>query len=175
MMRAGPMRACPVALLLLTAGVGSAWAAPPQLHDKAIYTSVSIAVTARAEDGTSANRPRQIDRIIYVSSKGRLFTRVSRQAGPRNTTQERGPEDSAGSFRFQGNALVGGLSLVSGAAQMTITFDPSFSSCTASLVMGREGGKAMQFKGLDGKTYTIEGKPSVSNVSCSVRAGNPFG
>jgi hypothetical protein len=161
------MRALPVSLLVLAVGCGSAWAAPPQLHDKAIVTSVSIAVTARAEDGTSATRPRLIDRTIYVSTKGRLFVRVSRQVGQRNVTRERGPEESAGSFRFQGNTLVGGLSLVSGAAQMTITFDPSFSSCNASVVMGREAGKAMKFKGLDGKTYTVEGKPS--------RSGNPFG
>jgi hypothetical protein len=169
------MRTLPVSLLVLAAGCGSAWAAPPQLLDKAIYTSVSIAVTARSEDGTSVARPRQIDRIIYVSSKGRLFSRVSRQAGQRNQTRELGPETTAGNFRFQGNTLVGGLTLLSGAAQLTITFDPSFSSCTASVAMGRESGKAMKIKGLDGKTYTVEGKPSISNVSCSIRSGNPFG
>jgi hypothetical protein len=167
-------RVLTLSLCLLTLAPAAASAAPPQLYDKAISVSMSIAVNARAEDGTTANRPRQIDRIIYVSSKGRLFSRVSRQVGPRNETRELGPETTSGAFRFQGNSLIGVLNLVSGAAQLTITFDPSFSSCSANVVMGRESGKAMKIRGLNGKMYTVEGKPSVSSVSCSVRQGNPF-
>jgi hypothetical protein len=161
-----------LALPLLTAG--PAVAAPPQLLDKAITVSFSVSVTARSEDGRSTARPRQIDRIIYVSSKGRLFSRVSRQAGQRNETREHGPETTGGAFRFQGNTLVGALNLASGASQLTITFDPSFSGCTATVVFGRETGKALKIRGLDGRFYTVEGRPSVSAVSCSVRQGNPF-
>jgi hypothetical protein len=168
-------RALPLSLCLLALGSSAAPAAPSQLHDKAIFTSVNIAVTARAEDGSSTARPRQIDRIIYISTKGRLFSRVSRQAGRHHRTRELGPETTSGAFRFQGNTLIGVLNLLSGAAQLTITFDPSFSSCTATVVMGREAGKVMKIKGLNGKTYTVEGKPSISSVSCSVRSGNPFG
>jgi hypothetical protein len=58
--------------------------------------------------------------------------------------------------------------------QLTITFDPSYSSCSASVAYGRESGRAVTFTGLNGKTYTMEGKPSVSTVSCSIRQGNPF-
>jgi hypothetical protein len=160
-------------LLAIAACPTTARAAPPQLYDKAISVSFSVAVNARAEDGRSA-RSRQVDRVIYVSTKGRLFTRVSRQAGQRSETRERGPETTAGAFRFQGNTLVGVLNMPSGASQLTITFDPSFSSCSASVVMGREGGKALKFKGLDGRIYTVEGRPSISGASCSIRQGNPF-
>jgi hypothetical protein len=166
-------RALPVSVCLIAFGSGSAWAAPPQLYDKAISVSFSVAVNARAEDGSSA-QPRQVARTIYVSSKGRLFTRLSRQAGRNSQTLERGPETTAGAFRFQGNNLIGVLKLPSGASQLTITFDPSYSSCSASVAYGRESGRAVKFTGLNGKTYTMEGKPSVSTVSCSIRQGNPF-
>jgi hypothetical protein len=166
----------PVTLCLLALGSGAATAAPPQLLDKAVTVSFTISVDARAEDGSgTAARPRHVERVIYVSTKGRLFTRVSRQVGQRNETRERGPETTAGAFRFQGNTLVGVLAMPSGASQLTVTFDPGFSGCSASVVMGRDSGKAIRFKGLDGRMYTVAGKPTISSPSCSMRSGNPFG
>ena len=41
-------------------------------------------------------------------------------------------------------------------------------------MLGREGGKAFKFKGLNGKTFTSTGTPTVSGATCSIRDGNPF-
>ena len=58
-----------MAALLLPAG--NVLAAPPQLYNKTVTTSATISVTGAADDGTSATRPRVVQRTIYISSKGR--------------------------------------------------------------------------------------------------------
>ena len=57
---------------------------------------------------------------------------------------------------------------------MTISFDPSYQSCTADLIVGAEGDKPRVFKGLNGQTLTGTGKPVVSVVNCSIQDGNAF-
>lgn len=152
-----------------------AQAAPAQLYNKTVSIAFSVSANAVAEDGTMANRPRSVQRTIYISSKGRVFSRAERQAGRGADTVERGPESTAGAFRFEGNRMVGvNANFVGGAAQMVVTFDSGFSSCTASVVFGREAGKAFKFKGLDGKNYTTTGVPTATTPSCSIREGNPF-
>ena len=159
--------------LLLPASI--ALAAPAQLYGKAISISYSVTANAVAEDGTTSNRPRTVQRTIYVSSKGRVFSRSDRQAGRNSETVERGPEATSGHFSFQGNRLVGvNTSFISGAGQLVVSFDSSFQSCTASIMLGRESGKAFKFKGLNGKTFTSTGTPTVSTPTCSIREGNPF-
>jgi hypothetical protein len=162
-----------VAAALLVTG-GSALAAPPQLYNKTITVSSTISVNAVADDGSSVNRPRTVQRTIYISSKGRLFVRVERQSGTRSTTAERSPEETSKAFSFQGSKLVGVLKFPSGAAQMVISFDSGFSSCSTSVLFGKEGGQNIRFKGLDGKMYTQQGGFNVSNQTCSIREGNPF-
>jgi hypothetical protein len=166
---------CATAALLPWAPGSRAATVPAQLYNKTISISLSVSADAVAEDGTRTSRPRQVQRTIYVSSKGRIFSRVDRQVGRRGETVERTPEQTSGAFRFEGNRLVGvNVNFPSGAAQLTITFDSSFQSCTASIAFGREGGKAFKFKGLDGKTYTTTGVPTATTPSCSIREGNPF-
>lgn len=162
--------------LLLSAGGTQAAGAPAQLHNKTIRMSASATVNAVAPDGSRTNVPRTVTRTIYVSSKGRLFSREERRAGRNADTVDRAPGESGGSggFRFDGNRLIGVVMAESGARQVTITFDPGFSSCTASIAFGREGGKAYKVKGLDGKIYTATGVPTASGASCSISAGNPF-
>jgi len=153
---------------------GNALAAPAQLLNKTITVSATISVNAVADDGTSVNRPRTVQRTIYISSKGRLFVRVERQVGNRSTTNERGPEETSKAFRFDGAKLVGVLKFQSGAAQMVISFDGGFGSCSTSIIFGREGGQGIRFKGLNGKMYTQQGAFNVSGQSYSIREGNPF-
>jgi hypothetical protein len=165
--------ACTFAALLLMPGI--AHAVPAQLYGKTITVSASVSVNAVAEDGTTANRPRQVQRTIYISSKGRIFSRAQRQAGRNSDTVDRGPRETANSFRFDGNRLIGvNLRFLSGAAQLVVNFDSGFQSCTASITFGRESGRPFKFKGLNGKTYTATGTPTASSPSCSIRDGNPF-
>jgi hypothetical protein len=164
---------CASVLLLLSSGLASA--APTQLYGKAISISYSVTANAVAEDGTTSSRPRSVQRTIYISSKGRVFSRSERQAGRNSDTVERGPDATGGHFSFQGNRLIGvNTNFISGAGQLVVSFDSSFQSCTASITLGRESGKAFKFKGLNGKTFTATGTPTVSTPSCSIREGNPF-
>ena len=95
------------AVLLATATLAGAAAVPPQLHNKTISIAFSVTASAVAEDGTRANRPRNIQRTIYISSKGRIFSRSERQAGRNADTVEVGPERTSGAFRYEGNRLIG--------------------------------------------------------------------
>lgn len=158
--------------LLLSGGI--ALAVPAQLYNKTVTVSATISVNAVADDGTSVNRPRTVQRIIYISTKGRLFVRVERQVGKRSTSAERGPEVTSKAFRFEGSKLVGVLKFPSGAAQMVISFDSGFTSCSTSMLFGRENGQGIRFRGLNGKMYTQQGAFNVSGQSCSIRDGNPF-
>src|SRR6185437_16157951 len=87
----------------------------------------------------------------------------------------REPEQTAGHFRFEGNHLIGTRTLIGGAAaQMVVSFDPGFQSCTASVHFGRESGKPFQYRGLRGELFTATGVPTASTPTCSVREGNAF-
>ena len=77
-------------------------------------------------------------------------------------------------LRFEGNKLIGIMQFVSGASQMVITWDSSGGSCNASIMAGRDSGRAIQWKGVNGKTYTATGPVQTSNISCSIAAGNAF-
>jgi hypothetical protein len=161
--------------LLAAAGAlmgGAAHAAPQGMLNKAVTVSMSVTIPARGSDGSSQANPRAVTRTFYISSQGRVFARADRRVGGRSETTERGPGE--GNMRISGNSMVGVIPFPSGASQLTVNFDPSFSSCTAQVVMGAERGKPIVYKGLDGKTYTQTGPAQVSGVSCSVRAGNPF-
>jgi hypothetical protein len=165
---------CGLAALLLS--IGDTWAAgaPAQLYNKAIRVSFTVSVDARAPDGSRSTHPRSVDRVIYVSTKGRVFVRSSRRVGRYSSETERGPAVTSSAFRFSGNRMIGTMPFISGAGQLTVTFNSGFTGCTADAVIGHETGKSFTFKGLNGKTYTALGRPTISQHACSVSDGNPF-
>ncbi|OQW58240.1 MAG: hypothetical protein A4S14_07850 [Proteobacteria bacterium SG_bin9] len=165
--------AAPLALYLSTATPASAQA-PKQLYNKSVFVGMSVSIPARGTDGSSADRPRSVQRVIYISSAGRVFAKVTRAVGKNQQQKERGPEDTGGGggLRFVGNRLTGVLQFQSGASLMNIDFDPSFQSCTVNVIVGRDSGKPIVFKGLNGITYTSTGPPVVGGQSCSIRDGN---
>ena len=147
-------------------------AAPQQLMNKTISVAFSVSIPARGSDGRTLTTNRQTSRLIYVSTQGRLFVKVMRRVKGHAQDKEVGPGEGGSNLRFAGDKIVGVLSSVSGASQLSISFDPSFQSCTAQLIVGAEGGKPLIWKGIDGVTYTSTGKPSVSAPSCSISQGN---
>jgi hypothetical protein len=151
---------------------GAAHAAPEGMLNKSVTISFSITIPARGADGSSQANPRLITRTIYVSSQGRVFARADRRVGQKGQTTEKGPGEVG--IRVSGNSLTGVLPLISGATQLTVNFDPSFSNCTAQVILGAESGKPIVYKGLNGVTYTQTGPAKVSSASCSVRSGNAF-
>ena len=164
--------ALPIALssMLLAA---PALAAPPQLLDHTITVSFTATGQSKSPEGQVHSFNTQVSRIIYVSSAGRLFMR-HRAANSRGNSRggDFAPGEGGGSFSFQGSRLVGVLPYGTGARQITVTFDPGFSSCTASVIEGGSGG-VIRRKGPNGIMYEITGA-TTSSVSCSIRNGNAF-
>jgi hypothetical protein len=161
--------------LLATCAATSAWAAPAALLNKSITVSYAVTIPGKKADGTQVTGTRQATRTIYVSSAGRIFGRVARRDGNAAETREAGPGDSGNNYRFVGDKIVGVMQFQSGASQMTISFDPSGQSCSASIVAGRDSGRAIRWKMVDGSVREATGPVTVSNVSCSIASGNAFG
>ena len=65
------------------------------------------------------------------------------------------------------------MTWAAGARQITATFDPGFTSCTATVVDGRTQGGAIRRRAPSGEMIEII---SVSNStpSCSIQSGNAF-
>lgn len=156
--------------------IAPAHAAPSQLLNKTVTVNLTVAIPGKGTDGSSLNTSSPVQRVIYISSAGRVFSRTTRTGGSARQQAERGPEagSSGGSLSFSGNKLVGGMPIYggSGATLWTISFDPSFQSCTAEVIVGKDSGKPIVWKGFNGVSYTATGKAVISGVSCSIRDGN---
>ncbi len=167
-----------IAAVFLTLVALPCWAVdvPPDLFNKTITVSYTVTIPARRSDGRAVPAVRNSSRTIYISNAGRVFARVSRIDGRRfSETKEAAPGDQANSYRFEGGTLVGVMPFSSGAAQMTIAFDSAGGqTCNAKIVMGRDSGKPLRFKGVSGMMYEATGPGTVSNMKCKIRSGNAF-
>jgi len=162
-------------LLIAMLFAAPANAAPAGLLNKTITVSYTITIPGKKADGTPVSGSRNAARTIYVSSAGRIFSRVSRRDGNASETRDAGPSESGNTFRFAGDKLVGVLQLASGASQLTVSFDAGGQSCSAAVVTGRENGRPIKWKGVDGMMREATGHATASNVSCSITGGNAFG
>ena len=163
----------PLALLATTAKAESV---PAAAMNKTVTVSFTATGNGKRPDGQTRAFNTQVTRMIYISSAGRLFMRhqASNQRGSRGGDFD--PNDARqgkGSFHFQGNRLVGVIPYANGARQITVSFDGSFSSCTASIIEGHSAG-VIKRKGPDGVMYEITGA-STTAPSCSIQSGNAFG
>jgi hypothetical protein len=174
-MRISPFLA--VSILFAVASSPAFATAPAAAYNKTVTISFTSSGTRTDSLGKSAGFSSQITRIIYVSSNGRLFMRhiaTSMGKGRRARGGDFEPGGGrGGSFAFQGNRLVGTMTWEAGARQITATFDPGFTSCTASVIEGRTAGGAIRRKAPSGEMVEIT---SVSNStpSCSIQSGNAF-
>lgn len=79
------MRWITLVLCLCTAQLGAqqgsalAAAAPPQLFNKTIRASFQIDYVTKAPDGSTHNPRYTSQRLIYISTAGRIFARVARR------------------------------------------------------------------------------------------------
>ncbi len=165
-------RACLVAGGLICPTL--ALAAPAELLNKTLTVSYTTTIPGKSPDGQTISGVRNSVRTVYISSAGRMFARVFRSDRDASATKEAAPGESANTLRFEGNKLVGVMQFVSGASQMAITWDASGGSCNAAIQAGRDSGRAIQWKGVNDKTYTATGPVQTSNISCSIAAGNAF-
>lgn len=168
------MRPYGIALLLASWWIvpSAASAAPANLLNKTITFSMTTSASWTSSDGKTGSGTRATTNTIYISSAGRIFAKRVRQEGRASEFAARAPGEHT--WRFVGDKLVGVGSYVSGASQTTISFDPSGQSCTAAVQFGRDNGRAMSWKGVNGVTYTATSPWVGSNISCSVASGNAF-
>ena len=88
--------------------VAAAASAPSLLHNKSItVTWGESGVYKRISDGVNTSPVGQFQRVFYISSAGRIFSRGTAKSGRFGGTKESGPETTAASVTFEGNSLVG--------------------------------------------------------------------
>jgi hypothetical protein len=146
---------------------------PAQFYNKSItVTWGESGVYKRVSDGVNVSPSGQFQRIFYISSAGRIFTRGTFTSGQFGGSREAGPEKTAQSVKFEGNSLVGiGVSL-GVARRVSASFDAGFSSCTASVTIGKSG-VGTKITGFDGAVYEVISMQPAA-ISCSFRDGNAF-
>lgn len=169
------MRAGLVAAVLGMCPVPAAHAAPAGLLNKSITVSYTTTIPGKKADGSAVTGSRHATRTMYISSAGRVFARVHRVDGKNAHTKEAGPGEARNTFRFSGDKLVGVMQFASGAAQMIISADAGGQSCSAEIVAGRDSGRPIRWKGVDGVMREATGPVTFSSIRCSIAAGNVFG
>jgi hypothetical protein len=162
-------------IVFAVAGANPCYAAPASLLNKSVTVSYATTIPGKKADGSAVTGSRVSVRTIYISSAGRTFARVFRRDGKDAETKDAGPGEPSNTLNFMGDKLVGVMQFASGAAQMTISFDAGGQSCNAAIVAGRDNGKPIRWKGVDGAMRESTGPVSFSNISCSIAAGNAFG
>ncbi|MCX7307796.1 MAG: hypothetical protein NTZ72_07545 [Afipia sp.] len=178
------MRVVPTTLLISLALITAAHAAPPkQLYGKSI--TVSWTETRSQRDSQAGPTFKQVGipftNVYYISTEGRLFKRASARspggAGSVDRVGTSGGSESGDSrnVSFSGNRIVASNSFQGAARQTQITFDPSFSSCTAQVITGMPPGrKSVTVRSITtGNTVEFE-SVSAGPASCSIASGNPF-
>lgn len=167
---------CCFALAMLAFPIGSparAGAVPAQLHNKTVSVVWGLSTTwRRISDGVTGSSTSIIDRSIYVSSNGRTFVRQNARTGNNTNKIEIGPEAQSGRFAFEGNTLSNIVDRGGLLWRIAINFDPAFSSCSATVHIGREG-KVAKTTGIDGAPYENL-SATAGSTSCSVKVGNAF-
>jgi len=168
---------CTASILLVgLSAPAMAAGAPSAALNKTVTISFTATGNAKSADGQTKGFSTSVQRIIYVSSEGRLFMRHSASNGRASRGGDFDPNDARqgkGSFHFEGTKLVGVIPYATGARQITATFDSGFSSCTASVIEGHSNGGVIQRKGPNGVMYEIT-SASTTAPSCSIQTGNAF-
>lgn len=162
----------------LSAGALAASSAPPAALNKTVSLSWAVSGNGKNADGAPISFTNTVALRIYVSSTGRTFLKkqVTSMRSKVSRETSKGPGESGaypGSVRFEGSKMVGVQSWSSGATQYSATFDPSFASCSLTVIDGKGAGGKISRKGPDGRMYVID-SVSVGSPTCSVQNGNAF-
>jgi hypothetical protein len=162
-----------IAILSLIVGCSNvAWGAPQELYNKTIYISYTVTVPIKGPAGGTIIGRRNVKRWIYVSTLGRIFARAARAEARQGQITDKAPGEVKA--KFQGSTLVGVVTYVSGATQMTISFDGDFHNCTLTFLTGKESGQTIRFRSLDGALRETAGPMTFSDQTCAVKDGNVF-
>lgn len=148
-----------------------AYAAPQQLLEKTIFLDGVFTMIYKKGDGPTSSSKWNSRRIIYVSSAGRVFSRITRSNDTASFTDDRSPEAKTSAepqFTIQGDMIVTRDTKNGFRNNITVTFDPTFTSCNVDQKIDVVGPS----KDRDGSKLQAE---SISaEMKCSVKAGNAF-
>src|SRR5438552_3774170 len=84
----------------------SAKAAPPQALNKTVKVTWSHFTPANCSDGSTNRDARNVTQQIYISTQGRLFSKLAARAGNASKGWDAAPS-SSGQFHFSGDRIVG--------------------------------------------------------------------
>lgn len=170
------------AILVLAITTSGALAAPSQLYGKSVvvsWTENRMQTTDYSDTPVPKTASGRLS--VYISDKGRAFSRVSisverrrrTQSGERDAVQGEG---SARSVNFQGNSMtVSAPRGDAGAMIIAVTFDSGFQG-SAHVVTGKaNSAQSTRVTSLiTGRQYRFF-SVQTSGESCSVQSGNVFG
>jgi hypothetical protein len=158
-------------LFFLSVAPAFAGATPKQLYNKTVKIVWGESISEKSLDGRIRTLQNVQQRLVYVSSLGRIFTRSKSDNKGGSRTIETAPENArAGKFNFQGNSMTG-IGVNGGVARRVVaSFDPPYSSCAATVTAGKSSA-APQWKGLNGETLIVE-DIKVGQISCTINDGN---
>jgi hypothetical protein len=158
------------AATLSVSSAGFAAAVPTQLRGKTITASYLATTPVLNESDGKAEVSRRRDTFtIHISGQGGISARALYVGVPDSGSQA-SRDWKSGIWRFaDASTLTATFGAISGATQIRISFDPSYSTCTISLIWGREGGKPRRWVGdITKKTFTATGPGILSMESCSI-------
>jgi len=166
-------------LACLAGTVLPAAAAPEQIRGK----SVVVSWTEQRRERNLANGQEQTLSVpfvftTYVSTADRIFNRLSVGRGG-SSDQVKGSRDPAKfaprAVVFSGNRMTATNTFISGGArQIAATFDGSFSSCSATVIIGKGGGSSMKQRTIAGAVVEVLSvNPGTAN--CAISQGNALG
>jgi hypothetical protein len=158
-----------LAISLLLAVEAKAGSAPQQLHGKTITLSWGESGSYK-RNGSPFPVTYSVKRVVYVSQAGRAFIRGTTAGRNGAMTKEAGPERTAGRVEFNGSTVVVYQVNRGIARRAVVTLDPSFSSCSAAVTVGKSG-PGSTIEGYDGAIYEVISLQS-NGANCSIREGN---
>ena len=165
-----------------------ALAAPPKdLFGKSITVSWSETREQKWPGEAQFQKvPRAGEVIIYVSSAGRVFNRMSFSGSRRGGKMVGNSDQVAGAgsdkyenrvVNFQSRSLSMHTPMAGGARSVTVDFSEGFGSCTAAVITGKSAGAGkMVMKSLmdNGMEFEIR-SVTTGAANCSISEGNKFG
>ena len=148
-----------VAATLSVSSAGFAAGTPTQLRGKTISASFLVTTPVMNESDGKAEVSRRREMLtIYISGQGRISAR-SLYVGVPDSGSQASHDWKSGDWRFADTSTLTATNVqISGATQIRIGFDSSYSTCAISLIQGREGGKPRRWVGeITKKTFTATG------------------
>ena len=164
--------------LSLVVGAANAEPTATALQGKSIllnWAETRAIVDARGRDRVV---PFAGDVAVYVSAKGRIFSRFRRRGVADANNVSNGSEadvtEEVLHWRFEGATLVGFLTFVRGVRKISVTFDGDFKTCSMTTIYGKDHGASVIMKPLGGGDDFELKSATINSASCQVQEGNVF-